>query len=650
MKSFQIDPQDLIAPIQDDGTLSERAREARYARIVAVQIADSLQRANGLGRKAADDYFVRGFNAGSLEVPDWIKEALGTLSVRSLARWRTAAREDADRLAFDPASARKGTGLLDTANGGLLRHFMLGLIAKAPLSAEDVLTQCRAEFGEELADRNGELKPMPPLRTFQRYIARLKAEEEVALTRMTDPDRYRSHFALTGTNAYAWVTEANQLWQIDASPIDVLCVDGRHSLYMCLDLATRRIVITTSKTPRASAVGLMTRKAVLKWGAPRGIKTDNGSDFVAKATVWLFRALDAEITVSPPYTPEDKGHVERAIKTFQRQVGRKLPGFIGHNVADRKEIESRRSFAERLGCDDKDAFAVRLTAEELQTYIDEWIEVDYLQRPHGGLGGRTPQQVADASTAPIRRVNEDALDVLLMKPVPCVMTKKGFKTKGNYFHSPEILPRTRALLRMDPFDAGIAHVFSAEGDEYLGKAVCYQLAGLDPVEALKRDRALREKKIAATTKPARDAVRHLSGTEIIDRHLKIKRADKAAREAERSNVIRLPRREEAHTTPQIEAAAEAARPAPIVPLDERTLHRQLQEGADLAVLRARPVVRDEVEESYERFRRALRLEEAQASGARLDEEDARWLAGYREGPEYSALSSMRETFGEAMGF
>ena len=655
-KSFRIEPADLVAPLADDGTLSARAREARDARIVAVRLADAFRRSTGLGARSADDYFCRLFNAGSIEVPGWLHENLETLSVRTLARWRGAAREDTARLGFDPATARKGTGLLDTANDGAVKVFVLGLLAKQPhLTAKHVRIQCRAEFGDEVADRHGELKPMPPERMFQRFIAALKVEHEVALTKLTNPDKYRSHFALSGTSAFAWVTEPNQLWQIDASPVDVLCLDGRHSLYMCLDLATRRIVITTSKTPRASAVSLMTRKAILQWGAPKGIKTDNGSDFVAKETDRLFRALGVDVQRSQKYSPQEKGHVERVIKTFQHGAGPLLPGFIGHDVADRKAIESRKSFAERLGCDDADAFAVQLTAAELQRYIDEWVEYSYSHDEHAGLGGRTPAEAADASATPMRRVDERALDVLLMPLAGGggirTVSKRGIKIDHHYYQAPEIIPGTRVLVRMDPMDAGRAHAFTPGGDIYLAQAICYELAGVNPAEQLKIDRARREAKIAEVTGPARAAVRHLDGTALMDRHLAVRKGDAAAREAERSNVIRLPRREEAHTTPQIEAAAEATRPMPVAPLNERAaeIHRQLLDDINVPMLRPRAAA-SPVDEAYERYRRAVQLEALQANGAALDENDARWLAGYREGPEYAALSLMRDSFGEAMGF
>ncbi len=657
-KSFRIDPEDLIAPLSGDDVTSARGREARDAKIVALRLADAFRRSTGLGAKSADDYFCRLFNAGSIDVPDWLRENLDALSVRSLARWRSGARQDTARLAFDPATARKGTGLLDTANDGAVRNFILGLVMLNPkhTTARDIKIQCRAEFGDELVDRYGEFKPMPPERTFQHFIKALKAENDVAITKVSNPDKYRSHFAFSGTNAFAWVTEPNQLWQIDASPIDVLCVDGRHSIYMCIDLATRRIVITTSKTPRASAVGLLARKAILKLGVSRMIKTDNGSDFVAKDTDRLFRSLGIDVLRSQKYTPQEKGHVERVIKTFQHQMGPKLPGFIGHNVADRSAIESRKSFAQRLGCDDADAFAVQLTAAELQVYFDRWIAADYEQHEHGGLGGRTPAQVAEASVTTIRRVDERALDVLLLSVNTRVMTKRGFGIKigadKHYFSCPAVLPRTRCLLRMDPLDAGRAYVFSEDGEVYIDEAVCYELAGIDPVQAVKAGRAEREQKIRQIVDPARKAVRHLTGTERIDRHLAVLEADAAAREAERSNVIRFPPREEVHTTPQIAAAIAAASPAPTVPLEGRAaeIHAQLLAGADAQALRPANVTPiNPVEEAYGRFRRAKQLERLQAGGQPIGEQDARWLTGYREGPEYSALSLMPAGFDEAIG-
>ncbi len=68
------------------------------------------------------------------------------------------------------------------------------------------------------------------MRTFQHVISRLSEKHKVALTKETNPDKYRSTMKLRGTNAYSWIKEPNELWMIDASPVDALCVDGRWTL------------------------------------------------------------------------------------------------------------------------------------------------------------------------------------------------------------------------------------------------------------------------------------------------------------------------------------------------------------------------------------------------------------------------------------
>ena len=186
----------------------------------------------------------------------------------------------------------------------------------------------------------------------------------------------------------------NALWEIDASPTDVmLLVDGRavrHNLYMAVDVYSRRAVILVTRTPRAEGVALLIRKCLLRWGVPETIKTDNGSDFIAKDTKRLLDALGIEVELCPPYTPEAKGVVERAIGTFQRDLPPLCPGFIGHNVAQRKQIEHRKSFGQRLGADDAEIFDVALSLGEFQSWCDDWAYLIYETRAHGGLSKKTP--------------------------------------------------------------------------------------------------------------------------------------------------------------------------------------------------------------------------------------------------------------------
>ncbi|TIV63274.1 MAG: transposase family protein, partial [Mesorhizobium sp.] len=298
--------------------------------------------------------------------------------------------------------------------GGAVRLFILGQLATLPphlSNADDILNLCKGEFGDTLKVVSKGVErvvPMPSVRTFQYTIKQLKKNHKVELIKLTNPDAYRSIYAPAGVGMLRHITEPNQMWQIDASPVDALCVDGRYSIYACIDVATRRMIFHVSRTPRASAVALLIRKAILAWGVPDLVKTDNGSDFVAKETERLFASLGIETEKSIAYTPQEKGHVERGIGTFQRKVCRNLDGFVGHNVTDRKAIESRKAFAKRLGESDANIFCVTLTAAELQDKVDEWAAVKYQNTPHAGLRKRkdlrrrTPFEAALASLKPIR--------------------------------------------------------------------------------------------------------------------------------------------------------------------------------------------------------------------------------------------------------
>ncbi|WP_444453205.1 transposase [Rhodobacter capsulatus] len=131
----------------------------------------------------------------------------------------------------------------------------------------------------------------------------------------------------------------------------------RHSIYLAIDIWSRRVrvLVLVTRSPRAEAVAMLLRACILAWGVPRRVKTEKGSDFKAKSISRLFAAMQIEHELSAPYEPKSKGNVERAIGTFQRDLAT-CPGFIGHSVADRKVIESRKAFSKRLGMSELDLF------------------------------------------------------------------------------------------------------------------------------------------------------------------------------------------------------------------------------------------------------------------------------------------------------
>lgn len=664
-----------------DASLTARAQKERDARLAIVAAFEKFSRGMQLGYATRVQVFTDKFNAGSLNIDPWVVEIIPSLSKRSLARWQSQKRGGkVNALAHDPAQARKGTGVLDTANGGAVSAFMLALIAHQPhLSGHHVRTMCRSEFGDTLKVVSKGVEaaiPMPPVRTFQHALKGLKESHKVELLKLTNPDRYRSHMAPAGVGMLRHVTEPNQLWQIDASPVDALCTDGRHSVYACIDIATRRTVWHLSKTPRASAVALLMRKSILEWGVPKDVTTDNGSDFVAQDTQRLFLSLDINPDRSEAYSPEEKGHVERVIKTFQHDVGPLLPGFVGHSVEDRKAIENRKSFAKRLGETEAETFSVSLTGPQLQKHIDDWARLIYQHRPHAGLDKVTPFAKALSSSAPVHTVDERALDLLLMPVAGSdgqrIVTKLGIRIDGYHYMTPTILPGTSVFVRQDPNDAGRAYAFAQDGAEFLGDAICPELSGIHPETLVRAVKEIRGELVSDLTRDLKAGMKRIAkGAPLIERALEVARRDLP-------NVIPLPKREETHSTAQIEAAiaamSEKLNPTRELTPREAAEHRRMIEemrvederelNARFEILRQDRLDEIEAERTAhlpkdqnivalpetpkERYRRAVALRKLVDAGKPLANTlDAVWLGGYEPSAEFKTHQAIHEEYGDA---
>lgn len=618
-----------------------RALQERDARLAIIAAFERFESGLRLPHVSCLQMFSDKYNHGTLAIDPWVKDLVPSISKRSIDRWR-AARRDGTALGYDPGQSRRGTGVLERAEGGRIAEWMLALVAFEPhLSCEDVRTQCRHRFGDTLKVSD-KVVPMPPVRAFQRVLKALKASNQVLLTKITNPDRYRSHMKPSGTGSYRYLDEPNALWMIDASPVDALCIDGRHSIYACIDVATRRSVITVARTPRASAVGLMVRKASLQLGVPKLIKTDNGSDFVARETQLLLDNLKIDVDVCAAYSPEQKGHIKRLIKSFQHMVGPSLPGFIGHSVSDRKAIEERKSFAARLGEDDAKSFSVSLTAAELQRYIDQWLEIVYQHREHAGLGYRTPFAVAAASAVRPRMVDPRAFDVLLMPMATRRVTKQGIRIDHYYYSSASLMPAQDVFVRRDPLDLGKVFVFSPDGAEFLCEAICPELAGVDPAAFHQARRELFAERMKAAERGVRADMSEIALQPLIEKMLEVKRRDVP-------NVIALPKAALEHTSPQIEAAIAAMSPRAPVPLadDVSALHAELMdEFAEPAAAPTNVTLLRATLTPAQLYRKALDLEARMAAGHAIEQADLLWLGGYRQSAAYQTHREMHEDFGD----
>lgn len=646
------------APAELPQTLSDRAQRERDARLAICQQFDRF--ASGLPRLRHVQHlqlFQDKYNLRSFHIEPWVVELVPSISKRSLDRWRAARKAgDTAKLAVDRASARKGTGVLDQANDGEVRVTILALLAQNPLfSAAHIRSQVESVFGGQLwvpykgsAPGMTRAVPVPPVRTFQNFIAALKNDHRVVLTKLSDPDKYRSTMLPAGVGSLRHIDEPNALWQIDASPIDALCTDGRHSIYACIDIFSRRAIVLVSKTPRAAAVALLLRKAIMAWGVPLTIKTDNGSDFVARDTQRLLLSLGIEQDVSDAYSPQQKGHIERFIGTFQHEFARLLPGFVGHSVADRKVIENRKSFSARLGQSEAETFDVKLSGLQVQQHADDWVSSIYEQRAHHGLQGLSPIAKWNTANYRSRMVDVRALDLLLMPVAGAsgdglrVTTKFGIRVDNYHYATPAIVPGVTVLVRQDPEDLGRVLAFEPDGGRFLGEGICPELAGIHPATFMKAVRQLHGEALDEIAKPVKRMMRGLAkGPAPIERALQL------AGQREQATVISLPEIAAPSTTRQIDAAMEAMGELPSAPNAAALFQAQLiaehaQAASETTKVRQ---LRGE-ETNHQRFQRALEIERRLNAGETVDEREAGWLEGYRTGSEYRSLRMIHDDFGE----
>lgn len=643
------------------------AASARDARLALLGQADKLARDAGVGHKRADRQFCDLFNTGALDLAGWIMAEVKHLTPRTLARWRAAAKAGhKSNLAVDRGAARRGTGILDRANDGEVRTFILALIAKQPqLTAHHIRAICADRFPTITVCSRSQCKnldgaarskgsaerpatpaeaalptySLPPIRTFQAALKTWRASFRNEIESIRNPDGYKSKIRFAARNLNP-ASRLNEVWQIDASPSDVMTTDGRYTIYVCEDIFSRRLVATVTKTPRASAVGLLIRKAIIAWGVPERIKTDNGSDFIAHTTQRLFAALGIEHEKSAPFAPEQKGHIERAIGTLQRGLMRTLEGFIGHSVADRKVIEGRKAFAARLGETPEDMFEIKLSAADLAKRVDDWCADVYGRSAHSGLKGRTPFEVAATSAAKIRRIEDlRALDMLLApvagKDGLRTVTKTGLRIDGAHYIGGFLNVGETVLVRMDVADMGRAYVYADDGETFLGEAFAPELAGIDPAKAIAAARAEQKRLITERMADVRKAARGIKAADM---------APAIHRQAlvDQGKLIEFPKQTTPHDTPALAAAREAHTPVevqhkPGIAELAKQLAAESVTPASVKPLRS-------AETAHQRWNRARAIEAALARKEFVEPAELLWLGGYQEGHEYRGFLA---TYGAA---
>ncbi|WP_173085144.1 DDE-type integrase/transposase/recombinase [Fundidesulfovibrio magnetotacticus] len=443
--------------------LSGRARSRAEARAALVAACSDFTAQAGLGRRAGRELFAVQYNAQAITVDAEIRALVSKVCANSLHNWeKTLEREGLARLAGNYGQHRRGSGVIDS--NPELRQFVLAMLVDHPhADAKNISRAIDARFH----DQNLRVS----LRNLQRWLRSWKEQNAQLHTAMTNPDAWRSKYKAAGGSASAHILRLNQRWEIDSTLGDVMLADGkRHAVIGCVDVYSRRHKLHVARTSSSAGVLSLLRRCLLDWGIPEELGTDNGQDYTSRQVQSVLAGLDIRQDLAPPFTPEHKPFVERAFRTFSHGLLELCGGYIGHDVAERKAIESRRSMANRLFKTGQ-SVELRMTPEELQAFCDRWTDTVFAHDPHAGLNGRSPWQMAAAWTEPVARIQDErALDVLLLPAADGDgmrrIAKKGIKLGGAWYDSPALGGHEGQSVRVlvDDGDLGSCHVFLSSGD------------------------------------------------------------------------------------------------------------------------------------------------------------------------------------------
>ena len=536
-------PPDLTALIPDTGSA-----DLMDARAHVVMTFEAWHAATGGPLVAALRAFVSAWAAGEIAAPAETFELIPSLHWSTLQRWRSLWHKSGVRALQARSGGRKPLIERDPD--------VADLVASMIFQRPDHVTA--RHIHRALRTRHPDAR-IPTIRAIRRYMARFKIDYALDLDAVTDRDGHRSRNRPAFGDASADITALNQLWELDSTPADLLCTDGkRYAIVGAIDVWSRRGKLLLAPVSCSAAIAALLRRCLLDWGVPEEIRTDEGADYTSKHIRRVIGDLGVTHDILPPYSPDQKPFVERFLGTVSRDLLSQLPGFTGHNVAEREKLRGRKSFADRRGKKEPALFEVALSPEQLQARLDTWCEALYGREAHSGLGGQSPFLQAASWSHPVRTVDERSLDILLAPPAgdgTRVIQKRGIMVDGGCYIAAEfgLHMSARVQVRQDPGDWGRIYVFDAEG-RFICVAEDPVRTGIDRAEVAARAKALAAQADKAARKWARDLKRAHRPGSIMDEVL-----DAAAAAA--GTVTPFPAPATPHDSPGLRAAEAANGPS-----------------------------------------------------------------------------------------
>jgi putative transposase len=303
---------------------------------------------------------------------------------------------------------------------------------------------------------------IPSQRAFYRALERELAPAERAYARDGEEGWRRNSVYLK------WEPQArNDVWEADHAQLDVEVVALRGSRLQrpwltVIEDAYSRLIMgwALSLYPTSAEVLTALREAIVidddrgPWGGvPHVVRFDGGKDFLSKAVARAAAEVGFVISMTAPYSPYQKGKVERLHQTINTELIATLPHFLGGpRRADGKLYAQPRP----------------LTLVELQEKIRLYVAHYNSARAHSSLGGLTPQEKWDSSLTILDRVDPRALRWMMMADKERTVQSNGIFFENEYYIDTEgklqsIGRGTVVQIRYMPHDKRSIEVFTDDG-------------------------------------------------------------------------------------------------------------------------------------------------------------------------------------------
>ncbi|AQS38609.1 integrase family protein [Shewanella psychrophila] len=466
-----------------------------------------------VGNKAEGiNAFVKGFNSDLILPDEDVRTHVKQAAERTLYRWSKAYSKQG---IIGLSAQYKAVKQSKIDEQPCLGEFLLALVTSKP----HMINQAKAVRGmaKIRADKYG--WEIPSISSFKRWLIAYAEKHEVALAYTVNPTKYTDKYRPLFSTMYPQIDGPNQVWEFDSTPTDIeLNVNGkltRHSVVAVIDAYTHRVQLIVSPTSNSEAICLLLRKTLLEWGIPEEgaiMRTDNGSDYVSKRTTTIFNMLDLKISKAAAFSGWEKPFIERFFGTMSRVLMEKMPGYIGHSVNDRQQIEAMHNFAKRIGQGKKKVEAERLqlalTPVQLQQVLNDYLEFDYHHVEHDTLA-KTPFELYAESGYQKRLItNPHVLDTLLNFIGTAKVTRGYIKAGGVKYTAPELMEvqwqRQQVRVFIDPNDIGRATLYPEDSWQEYVDAVNMDLVnkGISPV-AFRERRKQTQKELATFRKTAK---------------------------------------------------------------------------------------------------------------------------------------------------